>query len=285
MKNITALFIAVVMLAGTLLAQVPPSRVYRVSPFASVTQTVGTSEMTITYHRPAVKGREIWNKLVPFGQIWRAGANNATMFTFTDDVQIAGTTLKAGKYEFFVLPNADEWTIIFNSATDQWGAYNYDSTKNVTTFTVKPEAAPHEEWLSYGFSDLTMNSAKVSLHWEKLAVSFIITTNTMENIAKAEANLTSQASQQAAVIARWSLDNKAEYERGMQAADRALALSPTFGNYSLKAQLFAVQDKFADAVKTGEQALEVGKKANANTAGLEKMIAEWKGKLPKGKKK
>jgi hypothetical protein len=285
MKNITVLFFALFFLAGTALSQVPPSRVLRVSPYASVTQTVGTSELSIMYHRPAVKEREVWNKLVPFGQVWRAGANNATSFSFSDDVQIAGTVLKAGRYEFFAIPNADSWTLIFNSAQDQWGAYSYDSTKNVVVFTVKPEVSAHEEWLSYSFSDLTVNSAKVTLRWEKLSVSFVITTNSMENIAKAEANLSSQAAQQAALIARWSLDNKTEVERGLQAADRAIALSATLGNYSLKAQLLALQEKFADAVKTGEMGLEAGKKANANTSSLEKMVGEWKTKLPKGKKK
>lgn len=285
MKNITVLFFALILLAGTVLAQVPPSRVLRASPYASVTQTIGTSELSIMYHRPAVKEREIWNKLVPFGQVWRAGANNATSFSFSDDVQIAGTTLKAGRYEFFVIPNAGEWTLIFNSATDQWGAYSYDSTKNVVVFTVKPEASSHEEWLSFSFADLTVNSAKVILRWEKLSASFVITTNSMENIAKAEANLTTQAAQQAALIARWSLDNKAEYDRGILAADRAVSLSPTLGNYSLKAQLLALQEKFADAVKTGELGLDAGKKANANISGLEKMVGEWKAKLPKGKKK
>ena len=285
MKNITVLFVALILLAGTVLAQVPPSRVLRTSPYASVTQTVGTSELSIMYHRPAVKEREIWNKLVPFGQVWRAGANNATSFSFSDDVQIAGTTLKAGRYEFFAIPNADSWTLIFNSAQDQWGAYSYDSTKNVVVFTVKPEVSAHEEWLSYSFSDLTVNSAKVTLRWEKLSVSFVITTNSMENIAKAEANLTTQAAQQAALIARWSLDNKTEYDRGIQAADRAISLSATLGNYSLKAQLLALQEKFADAVKAGELGLDAGKKANANISGLEKMVGEWKAKLPKGKKK
>ncbi len=285
MKNITVLFFAVILLAGTVLAQVPPSRVLRASPYASVTQTVGTSELSVMYHRPAVKEREIWNKLVPFGQVWRAGANNATSFSFSDDVQIAGTTLKAGRYEFFVIPNADSWTLIFNSATDQWGAYSYDSTKNVVVFTVKPEVSAHEEWLSFSFADLTVNSAKVILRWEKLSASFVITTNSMENIAKAEANLTTQASQQAALIARWSLDNKAEYDRGIMAADRAISLNATLGNYSVKAQLLALQEKFADAVKTGEMGLDAGKKANANISGLEKMVGEWKAKLPKGKKK
>lgn len=287
MKQIASLVIATLLFVVNAFSQQPPARLLRVSPYATVSQSVGISEVTISYHRPGAKEREIWGKLVPFGQVWRAGANNATMFTFSDDVQINGTTLKAGKYSFFTIPNENEWTVIFNSHADQWGAYNYDSTKNVLSFNVKPEQAPHEEWLSYSFSELGMLSAKVSMRWEKLSVSFTINTNTLDNIAKTESNFTSQAATQAALLARYSFDNKSDYDRGNAAIDRAIALSPTFGNYTLKAQMLAQQEKYADAVKVGEQAIEVGKKANANTGNVEKMVAEWRTKLPpaKGKKK
>lgn len=267
--------------------QHPPQRILRVSPFASVTQTVGVTEMTITYHRPGVKGREIWGKLVPYNTVWRSGANNATVFSFSDDVQINGTTLKAGKYSFFTIPGESEWKVIFNSNADQWGAYSYDSTKNVLVFAVKPEQAPHEEWLSYSFSDLTMNSAKVSLRWEKLAIPFTISTNTDANIKNYETTYKNNAAQQAAIYARYTLDTKTDIDRGLEAVDRAIALNPSYGNFSTKAQLLAQKEQWAEAVKVGEQAVEVGKKTNANTESLEKMLNEWKAKLPpaKGKKK
>lgn len=287
MKHILTTLLLFIVTATLLMAQQQPQRMLRVSPFATVSQTIGISDVTVTYHRPGVKGREIWGKLVPFGQVWRAGANNATVFSFSDDVQINGTTLKAGKYSFFTIPGEKEWTIIFNSTADQWGAYYYDSTKNVLTFSVTPEQAAHEEWMSYSFSDLTMSSAKVSLRWEKLSVSFTVVTNTTENITKLESSLTTQAASQAALLARYSLDNKSDYDRGMPAVERAIALAPTFGNHALKAQLLAQQEKYADAVKSGEQAIEIGKKAGSNTANFEKMVGEWKAKLPamKGKKK
>jgi hypothetical protein len=287
MKHILTTLLLFIVTGSLLMAQQPPQRLLRVSPYASVSQTIGISDVTITYHRPGVKGREIWGTLVPFGQVWRAGANNATVFSFSDDVTINGTTLKAGKYSFFAIPGTTEWKMIFNSFADQWGAYNYDSTKNVLMFTVTPEQSSHEEWMSFSFSDLGIASAKVTLRWEKLSVPFVITTNTEENIKKTESGLTSQAATQAALLARFSLDNKSDHERGLQAVDRAIALAPTFGNHSIKAQLLAQQEKYADAVKNGEQAIEIGKKAGANTANFEKMVAEWKTKLPpaKGKKK
>ena len=287
MKKLAVLFFTVLCIAGILTAQQPPSKLLRLSPYASVTQTIGITEVSVTYHRPSVKGRDIWNKLVPFGQVWRAGANNATLFSFSDDVTINGTALKAGKYEFFLVPSDNEWTVIFNSATDQWGAFSYDSTRNVLKFNVKPEGAAHEEFLSYSFSDLSLTSAKVSLRWEKLSVSFVISTNTMENIGKTDAFYTSQAAQLEALVGRLSFDSKTDYDRGIQAYDRANALNPSYSNYSYKAQILALQEKYDDAVKTGEQGIEFGKKNGANTGGLEKMVAEWKTKLPptKGKKK
>lgn len=287
MKNPFIIFVVLFACSTIATAQIPPQRMLRVSPFATVSQTVGMTEMTVTYHRPGVKGRPIWGALVPYGQVWRAGANNATVFSFSDDVTINSTALKAGKYSFFTVPGEKEWTVIFNSQADQWGAYNYDSTKNVLSFTVTPAAAAHEEWLSYSFSDLTINSALVTLRWEKLAVSFTVSTATEENMRKAESGLTSQAAGQASLFARYALDTKGDLDKGLAAADRAIALNPSYGNLALKAQLLAAKEMFGEAVKSGEAAIETGKKSGANTAGLEKMVAEWKTKLPpaKGKKK
>jgi hypothetical protein len=287
MKTLAILFFSLLFLAVSAEAQQPQVKQLRLSQYATVSQTVGVTDMTVYYHRPGVKGREIWNKLIPFGQVWRAGANNATTFEFSQDVTIGGTTLKAGKYEFFVIPTGTEWTVIFNSAQDQWGAYSYDSTKNVLKLNVTPESIPNEEWLSYSFSDLTISSAKISLKWEKYSVSFTVNTNTEENVKKLEANYSSLASQQAATLARYSLDSKTDWENGMAAVNRAIAIAPNFSNLSLKANLYSQKEQWADAVKTGEEAVTAGKASGANTANFEKTLGGWKEKLPavKGKKK
>ncbi|MFA6541658.1 MAG: DUF2911 domain-containing protein [Bacteroidota bacterium] len=268
-----------------LAAQAPPVKLMRLSQYATVSQTVGVTDMTITYHRPGVKGRVIFGGLEQFGKVWRAGANNATSFEFSQDVTIAGTTLKAGRYEFFLIPTENEWTVIFNSAKDQWGAYSYDSTLNVVTFQVKPETIPHEEWLSYSFSDLTISSAKVSMKWGTTAVSFVISTNTEENVKKLEAQYSSLAAQQAATYARYSLDSKSNVDAGIDAANRAIAIAPNFSNLSLKANLLAQKESWADAVKTGEEAIKAGKADNANIGNFEKTVSGWKEKLPAEKKK
>lgn len=284
MKRTIALLLFI---AAFAFAQQPEVKLLRLSQYATVSQTVGVTDMTIKYHRPGVKGREIFGKLEQYGKVWRAGANNATSFEFSQDVTIAGTALKAGRYEFFVIPTENEWTVIFNSAKDQWGAYAYDSTLNVVTFQVKPETIPHEEWLSYSFSDLTISSAKVSLKWDKTAISFVINTNTEENVKKLESQYSSMAAQQAATFARYSLDTKSELDKGIAAADRAIAITPNFSNQALKANLLAQKEQWADAIKVGEEAIKAGKASNANTANFEKTVAGWKEKLPpaKGKKK
>jgi len=159
--------------------------VVKVSPVASVSQTVGFTDVTINYCRPGVKGRKIWGGLVPYNKVWRAGANAATKFTFSKDVTINGNKLVAGSYAFFALPTQNEWTLIFNKVADQWGLdYDKNKDKDVLKINVKPVEHNFQEWLEYNFSNMDVqkagmkNSANVNLDWEKLRVSFKIETNT-----------------------------------------------------------------------------------------------------------
>ena len=146
----------------------------RPSPNATISQTIGVAEVTVSYGRPGVKGRKIWGGLVPYSKVWRTGANEPTTISFSKDVTIEGQNLSAGIYAFFTIPNENEWTIIFNKTAKQWGAFNYDAGQDALRVKVKPQAADHEEWMSFSFTDLSANSATVVLRWEKLAVPFKI---------------------------------------------------------------------------------------------------------------
>lgn len=149
----------------------------RVSPMASVSQTIGEStEITVTYNRPGVKGREIWGKLVPYDKVWRSGANEATTISFSDDVQIEGQALAAGTYALFTIPAKNEWTVIFNKKADQWDAYDYDSKDDALRIKTTAETASNMEWLDYAFEQLDGASAVLALRWEKLKVPFRIET-------------------------------------------------------------------------------------------------------------
>src|SRR5204863_3851446 len=184
-------------------AQQPPLQIkpLRPSQKASVMQTVGVTDITITYSRPPVKGRTIFadapatmearakgeatldnqnerkagEPIVPYNHVWRAGANEATMFQVTDDVLINGQPLKAGTYSMHTIPGKEEWTIIFNSDDGQRGSFTYDEKKDALRVKTKPQmVSDNQEWLMYNFDPVSDNSATVNLRWEKVRVPFTV---------------------------------------------------------------------------------------------------------------
>ena len=143
----------------------------RPSPPAKATGKAGNATITIDYSQPSVKGRKIFGGLEPYGKVWRAGANEATIFEVDSDVKIEGQALPKGKYGLFAIPNENEWTIIFNKTWNQWGAYRYKQDDDALRVKVKPSKTPSlAEKLTY-----TVNNGKVTLSWENTAVSFNVT--------------------------------------------------------------------------------------------------------------
>jgi hypothetical protein len=143
----------------------------RPSPPDIVSNTVGNTTITIDYSQPAVKGRTIWGELVPYGRVWRTGANEATTIEFSKDVKVEGKSLKAGKYGLFTIPEKNEWTIIFTGDTGIWGT-RYSQDNDVLRVNVKPGKAPQTtERMTFKIS----NDGIVSLIWENLKVDFKVT--------------------------------------------------------------------------------------------------------------
>ena len=140
----------------------------RQSPMKTVTQTVNGKQITITYSSPSVKGREIWGALVPYNKVWRTGANEATTIELSEDCTVGGKLLKKGKYALFTIPNEQEWTIIINEESSQWGAYKYDPNKDLIRFKATAMEIPKTEAFDISVTDV----GKVSLAWDKLKVSF-----------------------------------------------------------------------------------------------------------------
>jgi tetratricopeptide (TPR) repeat protein len=186
MRQITILLILLIItvfFCNTLSAQLIVTP--QVSPAAVIKQEIGLSWVKISYHRPGVKGREIWGKLVPYGLTtsgfgagnpmpWRAGANENTTITFTDDAKIEGQPIKAGTYGLFMIVEPEEWTLILSSNSTSWGSFYYDKNEDILRVKLKPQTAEHREWLEYGFDTITFNSVNAYLHWEKIKVSFNI---------------------------------------------------------------------------------------------------------------
>lgn len=146
----------------------------RVSPNAAVMQTVGTTNVVITYGRPSMKGRDIFGGLVPYNAVWRTGANEATTITFSGDVTIEGQPLAAGSYSLFTIPTSDSWTVIFNNEAEQWGAFNYNEAEDALRVTVEPTSQFEVEQMGFWFDNVTTTSATAVLAWADVVVPFEI---------------------------------------------------------------------------------------------------------------
>ncbi len=275
MRKTLSLFI-VALVATTALGQV---RTPRPSPGASLTQTVGLTDITIKYSRPGVKGRQILGTLVPYDKVWRTGANEATTISFSDDVTINGQNLKKGTYSLHTVPGQNEWTVIFNSVADQWGSYSYDATKNALEVKVKPETADFREWMSFEIPEMTTDTAKVVLRWDKWAVPFTVNTNSTARTMTALKNAMNPDWRTPYQAASFAFDNKgvATDQEISDWLDRSLRANENIANLWLKARLLERLGKKQEAIKAGEQAIAAARPDQADFAGeVRKTVDTWK---------
>ncbi|HSK42817.1 MAG TPA: DUF2911 domain-containing protein [Candidatus Binatia bacterium] len=204
----------------------------RDSQHAKVIQRVGITDITINYHRPLVKGRKVWGGLVPYSQVWRAGANENTTIEFTDPVSVEGKPLAKGIYGLHMLPAENEWTIIFSKTAAAWGSFTYNQSEDALRVTVKPQPGEMREALGYDFDEVTPNSAVVTMRWEKLAVPFKVEVNTNEIVAQ---NLHSQLRGLAQYTwdgwddaATYFLTNKYNREEALKYEDRSIGVEERY---------------------------------------------------------
>lgn len=256
------------------------------SPAASVSQHLGLTEIKIDYHRPAVKGRAIWGELVPYGQVWRAGANDATTILFSTAVRVAGKEVPAGTYALFVLPEKDHFTLILNKNSHQWGAYFYKAADDQLRFEVKPQPAPQQEWLSYQLALKDRGTAIASLHWDKLQVSFPIEADVERiyrdylntELAKADQAPTSKDSFAAYFFAaKYWINQGAQLAQADGYLEKAGRIDKNFWYYEWRARLLQKQGKVKEALPLLDQAkaLAAGKAPQAYVDGLETLKGQW----------
>ena len=275
----TAFAIAASLLAGGAFAQ--QIDLPRPSPNASVSQNIGISEVTIHYSRPGVKGREIWGKLVPYGEVWRTGANENTTIRFSTPVKVEGHELPAGLYGLQTIPTSGDWTLILSKDADQWGAFTYKPEHDALRVQVKPQPAEPQERMSFEFTDLTDTSAKVVIRWEKLAVPFTLTVDTPKLVAaKAKESIGWRGPYQAA---NYCMQNNTCMDEAGKWLDASIALDGNFTNYRAKADYLAQKGDKKGAAAYGEKALAAAKAAQGQqapaaeaVAALEKKVSDWK---------
>jgi hypothetical protein len=261
------------------LAQPPGRQLPRPSPNATVSQTVGVTEVTVRYSRPGVKSRVIWGKLVPYGEVWRTGANENTTIRFSTPVRIDGKELPAGIYGLQTIPGADDWVIVLSKDADEWGAFSYKPEHDALRFHVKPAAAEPQEWMSFDFRNLSDTSAVLALRWEKLEVAWKIEADTPRLLV--EGAQSEQRWQDAA--AAWCIQAGTCLQDAARWIDASIVVEPTFSNQRAKARLLARQNDYKGAVAAGERALAAAHAAKqppppAQVSDLETQIAAWKGK-------
>ncbi|UCF65176.1 MAG: DUF2911 domain-containing protein [bacterium] len=249
----------------------------RLSPEASVSQTIGITKVTVDYFRPGVKNRVIWGELVPYNEIWRTGANRATLISFDSDVTIEGNKLAKGKYSFFTIPTPGEWTIIFNKNTDLWGTSGYKQEEDALRFQVKPAAAEFTERMMFSVIDLQDDAATLVLQWEKLQIplNIKVDVNTMVMEAAAQAINWRTPYQAAGYV----LDSNLELEKGKAWLDISQSIEKNYWNTTLQARFLEKMGKKKDAVKTMEEALKMATemdRAPFNQAEMESLLNEWK---------
>jgi len=253
----------------------------RLSPKATVSQTVGLTDVTIAYCRPGVRGRTIWGDLVPFGQVWRTGANEATTITFSTDVSVEGHAIAAGTYGLFTVPGKDEWTVILNKGAQQWGAYEYKQEEDILRFAVKPQPAEFSERMTFSFPNTTMDSTEVALHWEKVRVAFTVKVDVVNRVLAAARTAIPAAKpddwRTPLRAATFCLDNNVNLDEAKGWMERSLAVKETMYGLLAKARFAALAGDKAGAIALAKKAMEVGKAAdpNADTGTAERLIAEW----------
>lgn len=249
----------------------------RPSPDASVTQFVGITKIMIDYSSPAVKGRKIWGELVPFGQIWRTGANEVTSITFSDPVKVNGHELPAGTYGIHTIPRENEWEIIFSKDTKVDDPMTYDASKDALRIKVKPEQNPFTERMAFTITDVTENSANVNLIWENLKVTFKVDVNTQELVLQNARNSVDWRTLTSA--ANYCLQQNVNLDEGFNWIQASTLITQNYNNMSILAQYYAKMNRKAEAISTMEKAIDYGSRLKNPPFDLEnmkKLLADWK---------
>jgi tetratricopeptide (TPR) repeat protein len=236
----------------------------RQSQHALVTQRIGVTDININYHRPLANGRPIWGKLVPYGNVWRAGANENTTITFSDPVTIEGQALDKGTYGLHMIPGEKEWTVIFSKNATSWGSFSYKQEEDALRVTVKPQTAELHDALAYDFDEVKPDSVLVTMRWEKVAVPFKVA-------VKVNDLVTASVRQQLHGFpqyywegwddaAGYFLANKINLDEALKDEEQSIQIEERFDNLISKANILEALGRKNDAVAFHDKALE---KANA----------------------
>ncbi len=263
--------IAILALAGAATAQ-NITGLPRVSPHAKAKQTVGLSTVSVDYHRPSVNDRDVWGALVPYDAVWRAGANDNTTITFSDDATVEGQPLAAGTYGLHMIPGEGDWTVIFSNNSTSWGSFSYDESEDALRVTVTPaEAAGFREQLVYGFDGVSDSEATLYLEWADLRVpvkvGFDTPTLAIRHIQNQLRHIPGFSWQGFNSAAAYCLRSGDDLEQGLAWADQSIGINSNPNNLFIKASLLNKMGRGEEAAEIESEVLALATEAQINGFG------------------
>jgi hypothetical protein len=257
-------FILVLLAAGsTISVQAQGLKMPQASSAQTIVQEFGLGKVTLTYSRPNTKGRKIFGGLEPYGQVWRTGANSATVITFTDDVTIEGNKVPAGEYALFTIPEANEWTIILNKTTKQWGAYEYKQADDLLRFKVKADkTSALVETFTMQFANVKPTAAELSLMWERTAITLHLITEVDSRImASIDAAMQGEKKPYFAA-AQYYYENNKDLNKALTWVTEAEKTDPKAPYYKYwKARIQLKKGDKGAAIATAQEGVRVAKEA------------------------
>jgi hypothetical protein len=236
----------------------------RQSQHALLTQRIGITDITINYHRPLANGRQIWGKVVPYGDVWRAGANENTTISFSDPVTIEGQPLDKGTYGLHMIPGENQWTVIFSKNSTSWGSFTYKQEEDALRINVKPQTAELHDALAYDFDEVKPDSAVVTMRWEKVAVPFKVAVKVNDlvtaSIHRQLHGLNQYYWEGWDDAAGYFLANKMNLDEALKDEDQSIQIEERYDNLMSKSRVLDAMGRKGDAMVLRNEALE---RANA----------------------
>lgn len=258
--RLAALIVAVAASSLSLPAAAQQPALPQASPKASVSQQVGLTEFAVSWSSPAVRGRTVFGELVPFGEVWRTGANAATTLTASRDFYLGETKVPAGTYALFTIPNRERWTVILNTDHQQWGSFQYDASKDVARIDVEVEPLERpRERLTFVFADTTHDRTFLEIQWDRTGVRVPLGTDTAAHVAAEIDQAIEKSWMPHYQSARWLLENDGDLDRALRYVETSIAIRPTWWNQWVKAQILAKKGRKKDAIKAAKAAQDLGK--------------------------
>jgi len=258
----TAVLVTVLMIVSLSYGQSAVLDVPRDSQHSLLTQRIGVTDITINYHRPLVKGRKVFGGIVPYGQVWRAGANENTTIAFTDPVTIEGQSLAAGTYGLHMIPAETEWTVIFSKVATAWGSFTYNEKEDGLRIKVKPQESQFHEALTYDFDQPTSDSAVITMSWDKVAVPFKVGVNVHEAVERSFqkqfrgiAQYTWEGWDDAA---NYWINEKTNYDTALKYSDESIGVERRFDNLMTKSKALDGLGRKTEAASLRDEALTLG---------------------------